>query len=113
MTVKILRTCKAIPNHNGIGTPITYKAGDTFPTDEPWQRAIADSLIKGGFAEETKVVKPSETKATAPERARNADGTLVGDDKSTPDTNEAWVGGKAPKKSGRRKSSGQTALEAK
>tara|TARA_A100001201_G_C4046803_1_gene188464 strand:- start:353 stop:571 length:219 start_codon:yes stop_codon:yes gene_type:complete len=31
-------------------------------------------------------------------RARKKDGTFRGDDKSTPDVNEAWVGGKAPKK---------------
>ena len=32
-------------------------------------------------------------------RARKSDGTLKADDPSTPDINEAWVGGKAPKKS--------------
>ena len=31
-------------------------------------------------------------------RARKADGTFRGDDKSTPNINEAWVGGKAPKR---------------
>ena len=113
MSVKILQTVRAISDERGVQPLTTYKAGDTFPTDEPWQRAIADNLIRGGLAEEAKVVSPSETKAIEPERARNADGTLIGDDKSTPDTNEAWVGGKAPKKSGRPKTSGQTALEAK
>tara|TARA_R100000458_G_C8080124_1_gene115266 strand:+ start:128 stop:358 length:231 start_codon:yes stop_codon:yes gene_type:complete len=34
-------------------------------------------------------------------RARTSKGTYKGDDKSTPDINEAWEGGKAPKKSGR------------
>lgn len=34
-----------------------------------------------------------------PVRARNEDGTLKGDDLSTPDVNEAWEGGKAPAKS--------------
>ena len=33
-----------------------------------------------------------------PKRARKADGTYKGDDKSTPNINEAWIGGKAPKK---------------
>ena len=42
------------------------------------------------MAEETKVVKPTETKAKPRKRARNADGTLKGDDPSTPDVNEAW-----------------------
>jgi hypothetical protein len=36
-------------------------------------------------------------KAT-PKRARTAKGKLAADDKSTPDVNEAWVGGKAPAK---------------
>ncbi len=33
-----------------------------------------------------------------PVRARNDVGRLVADDKATPEVNEAWVGGKAPKK---------------
>jgi hypothetical protein len=33
-----------------------------------------------------------------PERARDEKGRLVGDDKTTPTFNEAWVGGKAPAK---------------
>ena len=32
-----------------------------------------------------------------PKRARTKKGTYRGDDKSTKDVNEAWVGGKAPK----------------
>tara|TARA_Y100000004_G_C8828176_1_gene374959 strand:- start:206 stop:412 length:207 start_codon:yes stop_codon:yes gene_type:complete len=36
-------------------------------------------------------------------RARNKDGTYKGDDKSTPNVNEAWVGGKAPKRKRRKK----------
>ena len=33
-----------------------------------------------------------------PKRARGPKGRYKGDDKSTKDVNEAWVGGKAPKK---------------
>ena len=33
-----------------------------------------------------------------PKRARSKDGRYKGDDKTTPDINEAWIGGKAPKK---------------
>ena len=36
--------------------------------------------------------------AKEPERARDINGRLVGDDKKTPTINEAWVGGKAPAK---------------
>ena len=37
------------------------------------------------------------------ERGRESDGTFRADDTSTPDINEAWVGGEAPKKRGRPK----------
>lgn len=99
MAVKILQKVSAISDEHGVQPLTQYQAGDTFPTNEPWQRAVADNLIRGGLAEEAKVVSPSETKDNTPERARNADGTLIGDDKSTPNKNEAWVGGKAPMKS--------------
>ena len=39
-----------------------------------------------------------EATKTKPKRARTKRGTYRGDDKSTKDVNEAWVGGKAPKK---------------
>jgi hypothetical protein len=40
---------------------------------------------------------------TKPKRARTKKGTYKADDKSTPNVNEAWVGGKAPKKKAKRK----------
>ena len=39
-----------------------------------------------------------EEKETKPKRARGKKGRYKADDKSTKDVNEAWVGGKAPKK---------------
>ena len=39
-----------------------------------------------------------ELGASKPKRARNSKGQLQKDDPSTPDVNEAWEGGKAPKK---------------
>ena len=36
-------------------------------------------------------------------RARNKKGRYVADDKSTAGVNEAWVGGKAPKKTAKKK----------
>ena len=38
-----------------------------------------------------------------PKRARTKKGTYKADDKSTPDVNEAWEGGKTPKKKGKKK----------
>lgn len=50
--------------------------------------------------EPVKEVKPEEK----PKRARKANGRFKGDDPTTPDVNEAWVGGKAPKKKTKAKS---------
>ena len=46
--------------------------------------------------------RPEEVK---PKRARTKKGRYKADDKSTKDVNEAWVGGKAPKK--RKKKNGK------
>ena len=54
--------------------------------------ADGKAMIANGFAKEIKV-----------KRARDAKGKLKADDPSTPDVNEAWEGGKAPKKRGRPK----------
>ena len=44
-----------------------------------------------------------EEKEEKPKRARTKKGRYKADDKSTKDVNEAWVGGKAPKKKKRKK----------
>ena len=79
----------------------TYTEGEELSSNEDWEKARNAAFIAAGLAEETKVVKPTETKVSTPTRARNADGTLIGDDPSTPDVNEAWEGGKAPSKKGK------------
>jgi hypothetical protein len=55
------------------------------------RRMTKDGVVPAHVKEEAPVV-------VEPVRARNEDGTLQADDKSTPDVNEAWVGGIAPKK---------------
>jgi hypothetical protein len=42
-----------------------------------------------------------------PKRARTKSGKYKADDKKTKDVNEAWVGGKAPKKKAKRKTKGK------
>jgi hypothetical protein len=44
------------------------------------------------------IIKLIWGKDSEPERARTKRGRFIADDKSTKDVNEAWVGGKAPKK---------------
>jgi len=56
------------------------------------------AMIENGFAQRIDDPKPK--------RARTAKGQLKADDPSTPDVNEAWEGGKAPKKRGRPKKNG-------
>ena len=45
----------------------------------------------------------TSVRRSKPKRARGKKGRYLGDDKSTKDVNEAWVGGKAPKKKKRKK----------
>lgn len=56
---------------------------------------IADRLMTK--AEKEAEVKPQEPAPKKPKRARNAKGHFKADDPSTPNVNEAWEGGKAPK----------------
>ena len=51
------------------------------------------------------MISPKDFKLTddKPKRARGKKGRYKADDKSTPNVNEAWVGGKAPKKRKRKK----------
>ena len=61
-----------------------------------FEEKIKKSLINLNDLDEIKpVVKKEETVLV---RARNADGTLKGDDKSTLNVNEAWVEKPKPKK---------------
>ena len=47
--------------------------------------------------------KAKNRKETMLKRTRTVKGRYVADDKSTADTNEAWVGGKSPKKKNKKK----------
>jgi len=64
--------------------------------------ANMERFVSMGWAMEVKMDSVEETVEVEAEveikRARNDKGHLVGDDKSTPDVNEAWEGGKAPAK---------------
>ena len=72
------------------------------------QRAADDLRKKAEEGSEVTLEKFEAEKAkpkpkAKPNRARTKKGTYKGDDKSTPDVNEAWEGGKAPKKKGKKK----------
>ena len=57
--------------------------------EEKILKEISEQMIKQQF-ESPLLNKPE------PKRARDKDGKFIADDPSTPDYNEAWVGGKAP-----------------
>ena len=80
--MKIKITTDRRPFVNGVAT----NEGEEIEVDAE-EGAI---LLQAGFA--------LEIGASKPKRARTATGKLKADDPSTPDVNEAWEGGKAPKK---------------
>ena len=66
------------------------------------QKAAEELRKKAEKSSEVTLDKFDAEKAK-PKRARTKKGTYKGDDKSTPDVNEAWEGGKAPKKKSKAK----------
>jgi len=63
------------------------------------KETVIETKIKEGEVTLEKFEKaPVLKEAPKPKRARTKKGTYVADDESTPDVNEAWVGGMAPKK---------------
>lgn len=64
---------------------------------EPVNPQITDAVTQVAPAPVVEEVAPAK-----PKRARTAKGKLKADDKSTPDVNEAWDGGKAPAKKPRK-----------
>ncbi len=73
-----------------------YPVDEIVEPAEDWQDDVMKTFVANGWATEVKVDAPDEV-AEEPKRARNEDGTLIGDDPDTPDVNEAWEGGEAPK----------------
>lgn len=74
-----------------------YELDELVDAKEDWQQDLMNTFVNNGWAMEVKVDEPSD-EGEPVKRARNEDGTLKADDPSTPDINEAWEGGEAPKK---------------
>jgi len=77
MPVVMLQNAKGMADASGAISKL-YVAGDILPTEQPWQRRLADLFISAGYAQETKVVAPAETKGTGP------DAEARGDERSKP-----------------------------
>ena len=93
---KILVPKPATANKEGTDVRL-YMADEVVEAKEKWQSEVMSMFVENGWAMEVKVEGSAE-EAGEPVRARNKKGQLVGDDPDTPDVNEAWEGGEAPKK---------------
>ena len=99
---KILVPKPASSNEHGTEVKL-YKADEIIESVSSWQDSLMDTFIENNWAIEVKMDLVPETLEVEAEvnevkRARQEDGTLQGDDPSTPDVNEAWEGGEAPVK---------------
>lgn len=97
---KILVPKPASCNKDGTDTKL-YIADEIVDASESWQDDIMKTFVENGWAMEVKV--DSATDEGEPVRARTKKGHYKADDPSTPDVNEAYVGGKAPKKTTKKK----------
>lgn len=94
---------------NELGTEIKlYKHNEIVDSAGQWQEDIMDGFVNKGWAMEVKIDAVEETVNLQAEvkevkRARNDKGQLQADDLSTPDVNEAWEGGEAPKTTAKKK----------
>ena len=104
---KIVVPKPAADDENGMNIRL-FKADEIVESKGDWQDSIMDGFVANGWAMEVKVDSVEETidveAEVEPKRARNEKGELVGDDPDTPDVNEAWEGGEAPKKKVAKKS---------
>ena len=64
-----------------------YQLDEMVKANSAWLDELMQVFVRNGWAAETKVTEPEETKMV---RARNDDGQYVADDPETPE-NEAWV----------------------
>jgi len=83
-------------NKTGTDTKL-YVHNEIVEAKEDWQKELMSAFVENQWAMEVKVENTSDVEQAEPVRARNDKGQLVGDNPDTPDVNEAWEGGEAPK----------------
>ena len=103
---------------NELGTDVKlYKADEIIESEGQWQDDVMQTFVENGWAMEVKMDSADEVVEVEadvePVRARNEKGQLIGDDLSTPDVNEAWEGGEAPKAKAKKKTTKKTTKKAK
>ena len=98
---KILVPKPASADKFGASTKL-YVADEIVDASDSWQEEVMQTFVENGWAMEVKAETGSEEEGE-PVRARNKKGHYIADDPSTPDVNEAYEGGKAPKKTTKKK----------
>jgi len=84
---------------NALGTESKlYVLDEIVEVKEEWQQSLMDAFVQNMWAVETKMDSVADIETTEPVRARTDKGHFIADDESTPDINEAYEGGVAPKK---------------
>lgn len=103
---KILTTKPATSNEDGTIMKI-YHADEIIDAKHDWQDKIMSVFVNNNWAIEVKMDSVDNSldleSEVKPKRARNKKGQLKADDPSTPNVNEAWEGGEAPKKTTKKK----------
>ena len=81
---------------------------------EELKTVIKEDILEKAIKEaEVSLKKFDKVVAKEPKRARGTKGRYKADDKSTPDVNEAWQGGKAPSKKPKAKKTKVTSIKKK
>ena len=104
---KIVVPKPASANEHGTEVKL-YKHNEIIESAGEWQDEVMNTFVNNGWAMEVKVDSVEETLDIQAEvkevkRARNDKGQLQADDPSTPEVNEAWEGGEAPKTTAKKK----------
>lgn len=96
MKIVMTKTTAGITREDGAET-MKYLVGQEYEAKDGFLLKVLQGFVRMGVAHEIGGNDaPTETKK--PRRARTAKGRLKADDPATPNVNEAWEGGKAPKK---------------
>lgn len=95
MKIMMVKSCHGIDREDGATTK-HFVAGEEYSATEAWQKKVFQSFVKSGLANE--IGGNANVPETKVKRARKINGQLASDNPNTPDVNEAWEGGKAPKK---------------
>ncbi len=85
------------------GCKIENVGGKLAVVEESSGRKLGEFLYRHAAEDFIRRLPDPPAPEVKPKRARTKKGTLKADDPSTPEVNEAWEGGKAPKKKAKKK----------